>query len=118
MTGHPLEEYEKLWKDNITAKSTDFLRDEGTGQTKLADNSIQTIGGLISDITVRQTRKGDTMAIISVEDLLGSVEVLVWPKIYAEKNVYENSSRDDADNAVGAGVSGAGAARAILMSPW
>ncbi len=85
ITGHPLEEYEKLWEDNITAKSTDFKREEENAPIRLKDGSMQTIGGLISDINVRQTRKGDTMAIITVEDLLGSVEVIVWPNTYYEK---------------------------------
>ncbi len=85
ISGHPLEEYEKMWKDNITAMSTDFVRDESTGAVKLEENSMQTIGGLIQEVNTRQTKKGDTMAIITVEDLVGSVEVLVWPKIYSEK---------------------------------
>ncbi len=85
ITGHPLEEYEKLWEDNITAKSIDFRREEEDVPIRLADGSLQTIGGLISDINVRQTRKGDTMATITIEDLLGSVEVIVWPKTYYEK---------------------------------
>lgn len=85
ITGHPLEEYEKLWEDNITAKSIDFRREEEDAPIRLADGSPQTIGGLISDINVRQTRKGETMATITIEDLLGSVEVIVWPKTYYEK---------------------------------
>ncbi|MCR5650827.1 MAG: DNA polymerase III subunit alpha [Lachnospiraceae bacterium] len=85
ITGHPLEDYEKMWKDNITAKSTDFIREEASGLTKLQDNSVQTIGGLISSVNVRQTKKGDTMATVVIEDLVGSVEVIVWPKLYYEK---------------------------------
>lgn len=85
ITGHPLDDYEKLWKDNITAVTTDFIREEGETRQKLEDNSIQTIGGLILDVNIRQTKKGDTMATIIIEDLVGSVEVIVWPKTYAEK---------------------------------
>lgn len=83
LSGHPLEEYEKIWKRSITAKTLDFSLDEN-GICLLEDGSKQVIGGIISDIRIKQTKKGDTMAIIQVEDLVGTAEVIVWPKTYSE----------------------------------
>ena len=83
VTGHPLREYEKLWKKTITANASDFELNPETGVIALREGSKQTIGGLISDITIRQTKKGDTMAILLIEDLVGTVEVIAWPNKYA-----------------------------------
>ena len=94
ITGHPLEEYETLWKNNITAMSTDFMYDPELGVTNLDEGSVQSIGGLILDVNVRQTKKGDTMAIITLEDLVGSVEVIVWPNVYYEiKDILAEDSK-------------------------
>ena len=83
VTGHPLEEYQKMWKKNITAMTTDFMRDEQTGAIRLTEGSKQTVGGMISDINIKHTKNGDTMAIINLEDLVGNVEVIIWPRIYS-----------------------------------
>ena len=94
VTGHPLQEYESVWKKNITAMTTDFIRDEQTGAVKLAEGSRQTIGGMISDINVKHTKNGDTMAIINLEDLVGNTEVIIWPKTYsANRELMENDRK-------------------------
>jgi len=93
ITGHPLQEYEKLWEKKISARSTDFALDETLNNVKLEDGSSQTIGGIIADIKTRITKKGDTMANLLLEDLVGTVEVLVWPKaydMYSEKLEIDN----------------------------
>ena len=82
ITGHPLEEYEEGWKKNITAMTTDFLVDEETDEANVSDGQMVTIGGMISDKTVKITKTGKNMAFITLEDLVGSVEVLVFPKDY------------------------------------
>ncbi len=85
VSGHPMEAYEKTWRDNISAVSTDFIVDEETEEAKAADNSRVTIGGMITGKVVKTTRTGQMMAFVTVEDLLGSMEVIVFPKDY-EKN--------------------------------
>ena len=82
LSGHPLEEYEAVWRSRITALTSDFALDEETGRAKAAADSRQTIGGIIAGKTVKYTRNNKVMAFISVEDLVGSVEVLVFPKPY------------------------------------
>ncbi len=82
VSGHPLEEYEGLWKKHITARTTDFYIDEETGVVDLKDGETVTIGGIISDKKTKYTKKDQLMAFITIEDLLGSVEVIVFPKTY------------------------------------
>ncbi len=82
LSGHPLEEYEARWKKNITAVTTDFLVDEETGAAKLTDNQSVTVGGMITGKTVKYTRNNQTMAFLTLEDLFGTVEVIVFPRDY------------------------------------
>jgi DNA polymerase-3 subunit alpha len=82
LSGHPLEEYTGKLQKNITANAIDFIRDEETGAVKVGDNAHVVVGGLISDKTVKFTRTNKAMAFIEVEDLTGTVEVIVFPKDY------------------------------------
>ena len=81
VSGHPLEEYQNMWKKNITRTSLDFqLNDED--ETAVADNAGEIIGGIISEVTVKVTKQNSVMAFVTIEDLYGTVEVLVFPKLY------------------------------------
>ena len=82
ISGHPLEEYEDKWRKSISATTLDFQPDEETGRTKVRDGSKQIIGGMITDKTVKHTRTNQMMAFVTVEDLLGTVEVVVFPRDY------------------------------------
>ena len=82
ISGHPLEEYEEKWRKNITAVTSDFYPDEETGQPRVADGSRQTVGGMITEKTIKYTKNNKTMAFLNVEDLVGNVEVVVFPKDY------------------------------------
>ncbi len=66
----------------MTAKSSDFVVDEETGSAVVHDGAYVTIGGIITEKTVKTTRNNKMMAFLTVEDLAGSVEVLVFPKDY------------------------------------
>ena len=85
VSGHPLEEYEILWRSNVTAVSTDFVVEEETDRAKVEDNSKVVIGGMITGKVTKITKSSQMMAFITVEDLVGAVEVIVFPKDY-EKN--------------------------------
>lgn len=85
VSGHPMEEYENLWRKNITATTLQFVVDEETGRAQLEDGSPVTIGGMITAKTVKLTRTNKMMAFLTVEDLVGNVEVLVFPKDYESK---------------------------------
>lgn len=93
VSGHPMDEYLDVWKKNVTAQTTDFIVDDDTGKAVLSENDYVTIGGIITERVQKITRTGKMMAIITLEDPLGSVEVLVFPnhyedhrELYAEEN--------------------------------
>lgn len=82
ISGHPLEEYEERWRRNISAVTLDFLPDEESGEPKVQDGAKEIIGGMITDKTVKYTKNNKTMAFLTVEDLVGTVEVVVFPRDY------------------------------------
>ncbi|EOS21937.1 DNA polymerase III, alpha subunit [Lachnospiraceae bacterium 3-1] len=85
ISGHPLEEYEEKLKKNVTRVTTDFLLEEETGQTKVQEGEIAMVGGMIVDKTVKYTKQNQTMAFITLEDLVGNLEIIIFPRNY-EKN--------------------------------
>lgn len=82
ISGHPLDEYEETWKKHITAVSVDFIVDEETEQAAVRDGDRVMIGGMVAGKVVKTTRTGQLMAFITLEDLMGSVEVIVFPRDY------------------------------------
>ncbi|HBA62511.1 MAG TPA: DNA polymerase III subunit alpha [Lachnospiraceae bacterium] len=90
LTGHPLEEYEEKWRKSITASSMDFQLDEETGRTKVRDGAKEIIGGMITSKTIKYTKTNKTMAFLTVEDLMGTVEVVVFSKDYEKNRQYLN----------------------------
>ncbi len=85
ISGHPLEAYIHLWEKNITARTSDFAVDEETGEAAVKDGTYATIGGMITGKTVKTTRTNQMMAFVTIEDLAGSVEVLVFPRDYEKR---------------------------------
>ena len=86
ISGHPLEEYTERWKKNITAVTGDFQPDEETGAPKVRDGSRAVVGGMITAKTIKYTKTNKIMAFLTLEDLVGTVEIVVFPRDY-EKNV-------------------------------
>lgn len=88
ISGHPLEGYAGMWDKMIAAKTTDFYLDEEdalegeSGTVKVEDNAKTSIGGIITAKRMQYTKRNEAMAFLTVEDLVGSVEVIVFPKAY------------------------------------
>ena len=85
ISGHPLEEYEERWRRVISATTADFQFDEELNRTKVHDGQKSIIGGMIVDKTTKYTKTNQVMAFLTLEDLLGTVEVVVFPRDY-ERN--------------------------------
>ena len=85
ISGHPLEEYADVWKKNITATTSDFQPMEESEMPKVKDESKVVIGGMITEKTIKYTKNNKVMAFITLEDLVGTVEVVVFPRDY-ERN--------------------------------
>ncbi len=82
VSGHPLDDYITLLEKNITAHANEFLVDDETGQAIVKDNSEVVLGGMITEVTIKYTKQNKTMAFITLEDLTGTVEVIVFPNSY------------------------------------
>lgn len=82
VSGHPLEEYQEIWQKNITHKTTDFLLDEESDTTAVKDGQTAVIGGIITDKRLKYTKREKVMAFLQIEDLLGTTEVIVFPRDY------------------------------------
>ena len=88
LSGHPLEEYEEKWRKSISATTQDFQLNEETGCTKVRDGAKEIIGGMITSKTIKYTKTNKTMAFITIEDLMGTVEVVIFPKDYEKNQQY------------------------------
>ena len=88
VSGHPLEEYEQRWRRSISATTLDFQPDEETGHSKVRDGSREVVGGLIAAKTIKHTKTNKVMVFLTLEDLLGTVEVVVFPKDYEKNKQY------------------------------
>ncbi len=82
LSGHPLEDYIELLKEKTTANASDFVLDDESGVATVKDGDTVTIGGLIADIQKKFTKKNDEMAYLQIEDLAGTVEVILFPRDY------------------------------------
>ena len=87
VSGHPLDEYTGMVNKYITNVSSDFEVDDELGETKARDGVIATIGGLITEKTIKTTKKGQLMAFLTVEDVVGTVEVVVFPNSFTANRV-------------------------------
>ena len=88
LSGHPLEEYEEKWKKNISRTTLEFQLDEETGRARVSDGARETVGGMITGKTIKYTKNNKVMAFLTLEDLAGSVEVIVFPKDYEAYQQY------------------------------
>lgn len=90
LSGHPLEDYLGKMKKNVTVNAADFVREEESGTIRVTDNMHVVVGGMIAAKTVKYTRNNQAMAFLTVEDLTGSVEIIVFPKDYERYNRFLN----------------------------
>ena len=90
LSGHPLENYREMMEKTISAKTSDFQQDEETNLPKVMDGQKVIIGGMITDKTIKYTKNNKVMAFLTVEDLVGTVEVVVFPRDYEKSQQFLN----------------------------
>lgn len=88
ISGHPLEEYQELIKTHTTKTTADFIINPETEEIAVGDNERVTLGGVVQEKKIKYTKNDDIMAFVTLEDLLGSVEVIVFPKSYEKYGRY------------------------------
>ena len=95
ISGHPLEAYKEFIESRVTARTSDFYLDEETNTTKVIDGAEAVIGGILTDKKIKYTKNDKIMAFVTIEDLYGSIEVVVFPRDYEK-----NSGRLEVDSKV------------------
>lgn len=75
LSDHPLGEYKNFLRKNTTSLRELSLDQEGEKVT---------VGGVITRIQKIITKKGDAMAFAVIEDIGGTVELLVFPKVFSQ----------------------------------
>ena len=90
LSGHPLERYRNIMEKMISAKTSDFQPDDETGIPEVYDNQKVIVGGMITDKTIKYTKNNKVMAFLTVEDLVGTVEVVVFPRDYEKCQMFLN----------------------------
>lgn len=88
LSGHPMEEYEEQWRKGISKTTQDFQFDEELGFSRVSDGATEIIGGIIASKTIKYTKNNKTMCFLTIEDIMGSVEVVVFPKDYERYHQY------------------------------
>lgn len=91
VTGHPLDGYREALKEFTP------LYQMGEENGPVQDGEFVRVAGLVADCNIRLTKKGDNMAILTLEDFTGRLSVLVFPKAY---NLYSRLLMQDAVLAV------------------
>lgn len=83
LSGHPLSEYEKVLEKYATANTLEISEiKEENEETDLRDGSRVVLGGIIIKKQNKITKNNNMMAFITLEDFYGTVEGIVFPKIY------------------------------------
>ena len=90
VSGHPLEDSEALWKAHVTKHASDFMLDEETGVPAVEDSRMETVGGIITAKKIKYTKNDKVMCFLTLEDLTGSMEIIVFPRNYEEDNAILN----------------------------
>lgn len=84
ISGHPMQEYEAVSKALKGAKISELLEAEENGTSKYSDNDSVKVLGMVSGIKLRITRNNTTMANATLEDVTGSIDLVIFPKTYLE----------------------------------
>jgi len=80
ITGHPLDEYKR--ETGIFATNT------VEGILNLKEKAEVKAAGVIENLKMKRTKRGDSMAILDLEDQTGSIEVVIFPDVYTNYSVF------------------------------
>ncbi len=81
ISGHPMSQYESLYTQYGAVK---LIRITDTESGQSYDNAVVYVMGMITAKRLKLTKSGENMAFLTVEDMTGAMEVLVFPRVYAD----------------------------------
>ena len=85
LSGHPMDKYESFIQNANFARTIDLIETQKGEQTYYKDGGNLSLCGIITHITVKQTRSNSAnMAFVTLEDLYGTVEVILFPKVFVK----------------------------------
>lgn len=91
ISAHPMKEYAELISKLRCDKISEIINADEY-DSKYSDSASVKIMGMVNGITRKHTKNGETMAFVNVEDVSGSIEVIVFPKLFAK---YANTFNND-----------------------
>lgn len=90
ISGHPMQEHNEISKIIKSAKTSQLLKAGEEVQTIYKDNSVVKLLCIISSVRKKITKSNETMAYLTVEDIYGSINVLVFSRVYTENAHFLN----------------------------
>ncbi len=93
VSGHPLEEDMPLIEKNVTVYADSFELDDETGVAEVKQDSLEIVAGMVTEKTMKTTKRNEMMCFMTIEDVTGQIEVIVFPKVYER---YRDVIREDA----------------------
>lgn len=104
VSGHPLSDYRQVLEEMTDISTTAFDMgeaedDEPADELKISDNDMAIdgrnykLGGIVDDVKSKVTKNGENMAFVTLEDLYGTLEVIVFPKVYEKCRQYIEAGR-------------------------
>lgn len=88
VSGHPLEEYMDVLEENVTAKSLEFMLEDGASVANIEDDKEVVVGGMLTEVKIHYTKKNQTMAFLTLEDLYGTIELIIFPRDFEKYRKY------------------------------
>ena len=88
VSGHPLEEYMEIMDENVTAKSLEFMLEDGASVANIEDDKEVMVGGMLTEVKIHYTKKNQTMAFLTLEDLYGTIEIIIFPRDFERYRKY------------------------------
>ena len=84
LSGHTMDKYEEYIEKAGCAKTYELI-ETGSSPSAYKDGGNVTLCGIISHITIKQTRANKAnMAFVTLEDLYGTIEVILFPKVFLQ----------------------------------
>ena len=94
LSGHPLYDYQDFLRGICNANSMDFVYDEEEERVNVRSDMNYVLGGIAAGVNVKLTRNNQRMAFITLEDLVGNIEVIVFPRDFEKfKNLIEEGRK-------------------------
>lgn len=87
LSGHPMMEYGGAAQAAGAARISDLLDAAQEFSARYMDNTQVTLLGIVASVKKKITKSDATMAFLSVEDIYGAIEVIVFPRVFTENAV-------------------------------